>query len=303
MRLALILIAIIVALAIIATLIPQGRDTSYYEQEYPAGIVTIIRFLHLDVFYTSVIFLVPCALFFINLALCTFNRIFTRFRNHAPLRIGPDLIHIGILCIMIFGILSFFLHREGYAELREQESLTLPNGKEVILTAFEFFTYEDGRPKDWISHVKVLDTDGAVKEDRIEVNHPLKVDSYRIFQNSYRYIPAVTLKASSGEFYQLDPGDAAHHNSHVYAFTGFEYNQDGSVVVHIERLDIKPIERWILAQGDRFGELTVDEVIVFASSGLQVVQDPMEISILIAFAILFTGLCIAFIQKKGDLKK
>ena len=303
MRLALILIAIIVVLAVIATLIPQGRDLSYYEQEYPAGISAVIRSLHLDAFYTSVIFLVPCALFFINLALCTFDRIFTRFRRHSPLRIGPDLIHIGILCIMIFGILSFYLHKEGYAELREQESLTLPNGKEVVLTAFEFFTYEDGRPKDWISHVRVLDDGGTIKEARIEVNHPLKVDSYKIFQNSYRYTPAVTLKAASGEFYRLDPGDTAHHNSRVYAFTGFEYNHDESMTVQIERLDVNPVERWILTQGDRFGEMTVDEVTVIVSSGLQVVQDPMELYILIAFAILLTGLSVAFIQKRGDLKK
>ena len=301
-KLALILIAVIVLLSIVATLIPQGREEAYYRVLYPA-FAKVIRVLHFDRFYSSAVFLIPCGLFVINLALCTFHRLFTRIKRGLPSRHGPDIIHIGLLITFLSGIMIFLFHKEGFVMLAEKESFELPNGYEIVLRDFEYMTYEDGRPKDWISHLEVNKDDILIREARVEVNHPLSVAGYKLFQSSYKYEPTVTMEGPAGRTISLDLGEGFRYQDRAYLFSGFRFTSEGELLLQMEERAGNGTETTMLKEGKPYGDFFLKEVSVYKETGLQVVKEPIRALMLISFFIICIGLILTFYQKMGDMKK
>lgn len=302
-KLALVLIAIIVLLAIVATLIPQGREDAYYQGTYPVFVANVIRVLHFDRFYSSAVFLIPCGLFFINLALCTFYRLFTRIRKGLPSRHGPDVMHIGLLMIILSGIMIFQFHREGTVWLMEKESFQLPNGYEIVLKDFQYLTYEDRRPRDWISHLEVNKDDVLIQEARVEVNHPLSVAGYKVFQSSYRYEPTVTLEGSAGRSISLGLGQGFRYQDRAYLFSGFRLTPEEELLIQMEEREGGRTETTVLKEGKPYGDFFLTDVVVYKETGLQVVKEPIRPLMLISFLIVCIGLILTFYQKMGDMKK
>lgn len=301
-KLALILIVIIVLMAIVATLIPQGREEAYYQNTYPT-VFQVIKALHLDRFYSSAVFLIPCGLFCVNLALCTFHRLYTRIKNRAPRRHGPDLIHIGLLMVILSGVMVFQFHREGYVNLMEKESFHLPNGYEIVLKDFQYLTYEDGRPKDWMSHLEVKQDDVLIKEARVEVNHPLSVAGYKVFQSSYRYEPVVTLGGPGGRSLSLGLGEGFRYEDGAYRFSGFRLTSEEELILQITEQKGGELETEEVTVGRPYGDFFVEKVDVTVETGLQVVREPIRTLMLISFCIMCIGLVVTFVQKKGSLLK
>lgn len=65
--------------------------------------------------------------------------------------------------------------------------MLLPSGRYLNMKEFIFETYQDGRPKDWISTINIsqsLETTG--ENFQIQVNSPLRIDNLVIYQSGYR---------------------------------------------------------------------------------------------------------------------
>ncbi len=182
-----ILLLILLILEIIpATLIVQFQSPEYYLVQYPVlgPFILLTGYHH---FFSSLLFLVPAGLFWINMASCTVRRFRIQLRKKSQRRFGPDILHLGLLILMIAGILSYMTSQKGMVFLGPGQTAALPRGEYLTLLDFEFDTYPDGRPSRWASRVVISDQPGGEGEAfTLSVNNPLRKKGYIIYQASYQ---------------------------------------------------------------------------------------------------------------------
>ena len=102
-----------------------------------------------------------------------------------PLRQLPlALMQIGLVVALAGGAVGSQVRTE--EELKVYEGTTEKfNGLSVTLRDFIMDTYHNGRPKRFASDLVVRTADGKEKSGIIEVNHPLSVGGWKIYQYDY----------------------------------------------------------------------------------------------------------------------
>ncbi|AEF84128.1 putative ResB family protein [Treponema primitia ZAS-2] len=136
-------------------------------------------------FFSSPAFLIPVVLFFINLLSCTVFRFRRELKKSKP-NFGPDLLHGGLLLFIIAAFLSGFNRIDGSITLSKGQQAILPNGSIIFLDGLEYVQDENGRPQAWKSYLSVIqDREVAIESYPLEVNHPLKVGGFSLYQYSY----------------------------------------------------------------------------------------------------------------------
>jgi cytochrome c biogenesis protein len=315
-KLAVVLLILIAALSALSTLVVQGEEMEYYAQNYAPLLARLIVGLHFQNFFRSVLFLLPAGVFFVNLSVCTIDRMIRRTRSGAPRRLGPDLIHAGILILMIGGIISLIWKVEGYIYLSKGEYAELPDGYRLFLDSFEYTTYDDGRPRDYVSSVEVRQHDEKPMNFDIRVNKPLKIGKLRIYQDSYSSTSTVILTDETGESYPLSPGEGFRVGDRFYFLMGVQPGAaaapaDGedegrdparslrTATLIFEELDGAgaPVGRHQVGMSGRIDRFRIDDILTTDMTGLRVVQDRGFIPVLIGFIIIGIGLALTFIQK------
>jgi cytochrome c biogenesis protein len=187
LRLTVILVSYLVIASAVSTFIPQSEPAAHYRHFYSGAVAGIILATGFDHFFSSVFFLAPSFCFFINLAACTLYRFARELKKKAGKNFGPDILHGGLLLLIVFAFLGVFNRMEGSITLAPGESVLLPGGDTLILENFEFIKYPDGRPRAWISTVTVFNNSGLVLQSYpLEVNHPVKLKGITLYQWSYR---------------------------------------------------------------------------------------------------------------------
>jgi cytochrome c biogenesis protein len=119
-------------------------------------------------------------------------------------RIAPDIIHFGILAAIVGGLITNLTYDSQLFTLKEGDVARVDN-IELRLVDFEFQLYEDGRPKDWISKLEIVDDEGKITKGVVEVNKPLRIGSGRIYQWSYKQKWEVKLKFEGLDFEYSGP--------------------------------------------------------------------------------------------------
>ena len=117
-------------------------------------------------------------------------------------------VHGSILVIIIGALLGAIYGYRGYMNILEGEksnrvvpfqkkrgSIVLPFY--LKLDRFEIEFYPNGMPKDYRSHVTVIDGNHTAKA-LIRVNHPLKYKNVRFYQSSYQEFAAVKVRVKVG---------------------------------------------------------------------------------------------------------
>jgi len=320
-KLALILIGYLVITSIIATLVPQGREASFYSHEFSPLVARIILQFNLDNFFRSVLFLAPATLFFINLNVCTIYRFVTRIKRGAKLRLGPDILHVGLIILMIAGVVTLFERQEASVFLAPGDIVKLQGGYRMALESFRYAVYESGRPREWVSEVK-FGTQGKLdREKKIEVNRPLRIGSLNIFQSSYKDLSVIALEAMSGankgKVYSMHTGNAIRVGNKTYNLiqvatdesglvTEVRKNGDttgdklGAVFIVFEKNG--KATRKIYRIGDTIDDYRIKDIVPWMETGLMVVEDPGFVPILLGLLVLITGLMLTFYQKIKDKK-
>jgi hypothetical protein len=298
-RLAVVLILIIAALSILSTLIPQGNDAAFYFHKYGAFWARLILALDLHDLFRSMLFLIPVAVFFINLTVCAVDRLVGRKRRKARRRHGPDLIHLGLLLLIIGAMFSVFGRREGLVYMGEGDEIQLPGQYVLRLVDYEYQEYEDGRPKDWISTVEVR-REGEVVIDSfpIEVNKPLRVGGIKVYQTSFAREYRALMQDREGTRKPIAGGQGFEMEGSVMIFRGIEA---GSAVFEQWRKHTRTAVLRV-GIGERIGEYTVIELGSRDVTGLKAVKDPGFIPVLIALIVVAAGLSLALVQKRKDGK-
>lgn len=186
LKVTIVLMAYLVIAGAVSTLVPQGMGPEVYWAQYPPGLANFLMGSGLTHFFRSPGFFVPAGLFFVNLLACTVFRFNRELRKKSRRNFGPDILHGGLLLFMAAAVFSYAGRDQGSVTLSPGESAILPGGNTLILDDFEFIQYDDGRPRAWISYVTVLrNGEVFVSGYPIQVNHPLKLDRFSLYQVSY----------------------------------------------------------------------------------------------------------------------
>ena len=315
-KLAIVLFSIIAALSAFSTLVPQGREAQFYFDSYSPIIARLIVGTNFHNFFRSILFLLLTGLFFINIAVCTVGRVVRRARSSLQKRFGPDLIHIGILLLMIGGLVSMLGKREGYVFLTNGEYAKLPDGYYILLNSFTCTAYPDGRPKDYVSSVEISKDGQKLKEYDIRVNKPLKIGDMKIFQDSYSSTSSVILRDNMEESYVLHQDEGFRAGGTVYLYLGAENRQVTRGDEELEEKDSNPlfpvaifeefeedgnfIQTHYTKIDERISDYFINDIIITEKAGLRVVKDRGFIPVVIAFIIVGIGLGLTFIQKIGE---
>jgi cytochrome c biogenesis protein len=318
MKTAIVLLVVIAALASLSTLVPQGRDAAYYTQHYGPLLSQLILSLGFDSFFRTPLFLIPVALFFVNLAMCSLRRMIRRLHAGLPNRFGPDLIHLGILLLIAGGIISLISRRETYLTLSAGEIAELPRGQQLLLNSFTYATYADGRPKDYVSSVEIREDGRPVDSADIRVNRPLKIENQKVYQDSFSRTATVLLRDELGRSVRLTPGEGFRLGDRFYFFMGLEpgsapgqdiggadarellLSRSLLLFAELDR-DGVPVERHTLSVTENLASFTVEHIESTDQTILRVVQDRGFTAVAIAFCIIGSGLALTFVQKLGEL--
>ena len=305
-KLAIVLIIIMTITSIISTLIPQNKELSFYTEIYSQITSWLILTSGFNSFFTSFIFIVPSVLFFINLTACTFDRLKSRIKSKAKKRFGPDILHIGLLILIVGGIITFTGRKEASVWMEEGEKITLTGGYTLTLKSFDFLRYESGRPKDWISTV-ILEKDGEIIHDSftIEVNSPLKAGNKKIYQSSYKIDNILYISDPSDNIYRLKTGQIIPVGDDGMIFRDIltDPSNPGAFTALFERLvNHEVTERLNLSVSDKIDIYTISVMDTSMTTGLQIASDPGYYTVLVGLILLTIGLFLTYYQKFGDDK-
>jgi cytochrome c biogenesis protein ResB len=315
MKLAVALIAYLIVTGILASLLSQGREASYYYSTLPpllAGLVVKTGFSN---FYGSLLFLIPALLFFANLSACAADRLVREFKkDRAVRRHGPDILHLGLILLILSAVFAQAakLSRpdsQGFVRLGKGEAVELPDGRLLSVLALRADRYDDGRPKDWVSTVEVRKGGKIlVPSYDIRVNHPLRLGSLSIFQSSYGSERVIVLNSPSGERRSLSAGESIETDSKrivlmsVDTGTGTAVAREEPNSVAADAAEATEIRLLRLGKGSMIGPFTFAGTEELALSGLMASYDPAYPAILAALIIAALGIFITFAQKLGEQK-
>lgn len=317
-KLAVVLITLLVLFAVIGGTLVQKAPAATYFEMLPPWAAKMMLFLELDRVFTSPLFLTVSGLFLINLTACSFHRLRRELRKpteKGKKHFGPDLLHLGLIVLLIGGVITAVFRGETTVFLAKGESVKLPKELELTLLEFRAFSYNDNRPKDWISTVSVERGGKAVLPSKeIEVNHPLRIAGYTIYQSSYdtRTTAFFTHNSNAfhirgGETLSLPRGEG---KLFFMALAGqekkaTEKTKDQSqpatpsltgVFLH-EKGEERNIHR--IEKGESIGDFTLSGIEQEETTGLKVVRDPGYPVVLIGVLVIGLGLFLTYYGKIG----
>lgn len=156
-------------------------------------------------FYPSVfpdifIFKLLIALLFINMTLCTINRLYklkwrfwTQFyKNQAGFRqLGIIILHAGFVIILIGGTLNTFKGQNTVISIIEGRSINVSDviktnqPFEIELNKFEIEFYENGFPSQYYSYLTIKEKNIVKDNIIINVNNPLNYNNVKAYQQSF----------------------------------------------------------------------------------------------------------------------
>ncbi len=316
LKLAVGLIAYLALTGILATLIPQGLAPEAYRAQYSRLIAELIVQTGFGSFFSSIAFIVPALLFFANLSACTVKRFLRELKKKGPKRFGPDILHLGLMLLMIGAIWSYSGHQEGSVTLAPGEGVNLPDGSVMQLKDFRFERYEDGRPRDWVSVVD-LSKDGELVRENFElrVNTPLRYAGLTLYQASYSELSALVLKDTAGREFRMAQGEELSLEGMKLFFMAPEGTDPEQAMQlmpppagmaagarAILRVGDEAGERVVrVGQGDTLGPISVLGFRTELATGIQAVLDPGYPLVFLAFILISLGTAFTFIQKLKEL--
>lgn len=99
---------------------------------------------------------------------------------------GPEIVHTGVLIILLGGMISGLGGMKKYLSLHEGQTASIPQaGLKIRLKKFDIHRYPDETIKDWKSTLSLLNEGKPVLTKTIEVNHPLSYKGFLFYQHSW----------------------------------------------------------------------------------------------------------------------
>ena len=300
-RLAIVLILVITALSLLATLVPQGRENAFYRTTYPPALYALITTLDFNRYFSSVLFILPMVMFALNLGICAVDRVVRRTRTKAQKRFGPDIVHLALLVLIAGGLVSALdRHANDFSMTQGQEVAVTPHYS-IRLQTFQYLTYENGSPRAWISTVDVL-KDGALERAAfpIRVNHPLRLKGVAIYQTTWENQSSFLFRDRTGAEATARIGDGFQDGGSFWYLADLVEEGGGQKALFREYKDNAPVSVRRLAVSETLGPYTLVSISQKMVTGLRSVSDPGFTTVVVAVALLGLGLALTFVQNRSD---
>jgi len=267
------------------------------------------------------------------------NRLFFLGRKRIMGLFGSDIVHLGLLVILLGGIISGLAGFRTNLNITEGEILTVPHAEfQLKLDKFNTEYYPDGRIKDWKSTLTVIENEAPIRTQVIEVNHPLSHKGYVFYQSSYGWdwdnpqLEVWAKKSSDPDFLErldLQLGKPARMDENLtisvlHFIPDFIINENNEITTRslepnnpaafIEGWEgeEKIFSGWIFARYPDFGrihseketDLTFElkDFKALQYSGIQAAKDPGVNFIWAGCTVLMIGLILAFYWPPKEIK-
>jgi cytochrome c biogenesis protein ResB len=302
-RLAIVLILLITALSLLSTLVPQGREDTFYRETYVPALYGLITTLDFNRFFNSILFLAPVLIFTLNLGVCAVDRLVRRSRANAVKMIGPDIVHLALLVLIAGGLVTALARQEKDFSMSQSQEVPLTPHYSIKLISFEYLKYANGSPKAWISTVDVY-RDGALEAAAfpIRVNHPLRLKGVAVYQTTWENQATLRLRDVTGAEATARIGQGFKDGDSFWYLADVVEDGGGQKALFMQYKGHDLVSTRRLAAAESLGPYTLVSITQKMVTGLRSVNDPGFVLVLIGVVLLVVGLALTFVQKKREGK-
>ena len=299
-RLAIAVILLITGLSVLSTLVPQGRESDFYQARYPPALCSLITALGFNRYFSSGLFLVLVTIFALNLGVCAVDRVVRRARMKAHKRFGPDIVHIALLVLIAGGLVTTLERTEKDFVMSQGQKAEVAPHYSIKLLSFKYLKYENGSPRAWISIVDVL-RDGVLEARAfpIRVNHPLRLKDVSVYQATWENQSTFLFRDTTGAETTARIGEGFQDSDSVWYLAdvvedggilkALLQQYRGNVLVSIRKL----------AVAESLGQYTLVRVEQKLVTGLRAVSDPGFTTVVVGAVLLALGLLLTFVQNRS----
>jgi cytochrome c biogenesis protein len=268
------------------------------------------------------------------------NRTFLLARKRVIGLFGSDIVHLGLIIIIIGGIISGLGGFRTNLNFSEGETLPIPQA-DFMLRLDKFVTefHPNGSVRDWKSTLTVVENGSDVLSKIIEVNHPLSYKGFVFYQSGYGWDwenPTLEIwakKNKNPDFlkkFELAVGEKAQLGEENIEITVLNFVPDfiigenneiatrslnpNNPAAYIEgwKAGEKIFSSWIFAKFPDFGRMHSDvetdlsfefkDLKAAQYSGIQMARDPGVNFIWVGCTLLMVGLFMAFFWPTREIK-
>ena len=252
---------------------------------------------------------------------------------------GSDIVHLGLLIILIGGIISGFIGVQTYINISEGEIIPVLNTDfKLQLDKFETEYHPNGSVKDWKSTLTIIEDETPRLTKTIEVNFPLTYKGYVFYQSGYGWDwqnPTLEIWAtktsdpSSSKKAFVRLGEKVTWEEENLEFTALQFLPDfiidgnqpstrsldpnnPAVFIEMYRGEDKISSGWIFAKFPDFSQMHSEEeadykfefkdIQAAQYSGIQMSKDPGVNFIWVGCGFLMIGLFMAFYWPTRDIR-
>ena len=233
-------------------------------------------------------------------------------RKGAVGRVGPILIHLGMILLMVgatYGSLNGQTIEKFLAPGRSIDLLdkNKEKGLTIELQKFQIERDPQGRAEQYRSIVNVIETNGNIDTKEISVNHPLRYKGLTLYQAEWS-IAAVTLQINNSPKLQIPLQSIPELGEQVWG-TVIPTHKDGTnqilLTVNSEIGPViiyddngKKLMTLSLKKEAEIKESTIKIINIIPSSGLLLKRDPGVPFVYSSFAIVMIGGSLSLISTK-----
>ncbi|MBN1241900.1 MAG: cytochrome c biogenesis protein ResB [Spirochaetales bacterium] len=213
MRLAIGLIVYLSVAGVVATVLPPGTAREGARNFRPPATILFV--------------LVPVLIFLANLSTCAARRFLRQLRAANGKRFGPDILHLGLVLLVVGGLWSWSGRVERSATIEAGEGARLPDGSVLALREMRQEAYADGRPHDWVAVVDLSrDGEALVRDYELRVNKPLRHAGLGFYLSAFVDEWSLVVIDAAGAERSLSRGDELAFGQATRVFLGVE-NPEG----------------------------------------------------------------------------
>ena len=280
------LLAVFIAAAAAAGIIPQGFPSDYYFRRFPPVLARLITTSGLDNFGSSPVLVGLAGLFWLNLAACTLPRLGRTFRGFRILESGPDLVHLGLLLLIPAAVLPAGTGG-GIIPLKPGEAARIPAG---IIRLDKIEHTESGG---WNLLLALDSADSRISGGGeavvLRVNHPLDLGKFRLILSFVDSVSTVILTDDSDRSFRFAPGEGGRKDDMDFLVQKIEPYQ--AVMLISGKLRN-------LAEGDAVGDLRVAGFGTDERAGILLVERTgREALFVTAGFIISAGALLSFLRR------
>lgn len=264
---------------------------------YAIFILLITSFIPLspnnNFIFTFLVYIVPLLLFFLNLLTCTVIR-FKKKKNNF-LKIAPDIIHTGLIILIIGYFISSYFKETRFEYLKPGDTVSINNGYSLKLDSVSYISSESN--KEWVSDIILMENSEAIKKQQIKANYPLTLGSINIYQ--YYSITSqifLYLKDNKNNVYKIAQNEGFKIGDYYYIFSN-AYDTDTIKAEFMVWDHEKQLENIVLTPGAKIEIFSIENIEIIYYSGLKIVKDPGVFIIFISFIIITIGIFLLLLKK------